>query len=116
MSTMTDTHGLSAPDDVTPDPQRVESEIAEHAGKMRAFVAAHGGSGTAVVQYIGRVGARLVVVGGDGLFTDAVVSTVDIAAAVCERAGIEVQDWDRELTARITLSAADRKAMAGTGR
>ncbi len=86
-------------------------------GELRAFVARHGGGGTAVISYVGRVGARIVVVAGDGAFGDAVVSSVDAGTEVCRQAGIPVADeWDRELSAAIRPSADDRRRMAGTGR
>jgi hypothetical protein len=90
---------------------------ARHAGRLRAFVAAHGGSGAAVVEPIGRVGVRIVVVATDGAYCDAVASSADTAAAICERAGIGVADgWTRDLSASIAPSPADRRRMAGTGR
>ncbi len=86
-------------------------------GEWRAFVLAHGGTGTAVINYVGRVGARIVVVAADGAFGDAVVAGVHAGAAVCRRAGIPVADeWDRELSAAVRPSAQDRRRMAGTGR
>ncbi len=86
-------------------------------GELRRFVADHGGAGTAVVSYIGRVGARIVVIGSDGAFGDAVVSGVEAGAKVCERGGIPVaEQWDRELSAAVRPSAADRRRMAGIGR
>jgi hypothetical protein len=86
-------------------------------GELRRFVEQHGGSGTAVISYLGRVGARIVVVGADGAFGDAVVSGVEAGAKVCERAGIPVAgEWDRELSAALRPSAEDRRRMAGTGR
>ncbi|MTD13762.1 hypothetical protein GIS00_07370 [Nakamurella sp. YIM 132087] len=81
--------------------------------RFREFVQAHGAPGVGVVQYLGRSGARVVVVAADGLFTDAVVPNEAAAADLCEQAGVEVEDWSRELTARITLSPADRLKMAG---
>lgn len=76
----------------------------------------HGGSATAVVNYLGRSGARIVVVAQDGLFADAVLPSVAVATEVCERAGIPVGEWTRELTGKIDVSPADRRRMAGTGR
>ena len=84
--------------------------------RLRGFVDEHGGPGTAVVAYLGRPGARIVVVAADGLFTDAVLPGMDEAAVACQQAGIPVESWDRELTAKITVSHADRARMAGTGR
>lgn len=85
--------------------------------RLRDFVAGHGGAGTAVVSYLGRVGARIVVVAEDGAFGDAVATGVEAGNTICERAGIPVADgWNRELSAKISPSAEDRKRMAGTGR
>lgn len=90
---------------------------ARHAGRLRTFAAAHGGAVQAVVEPIGRVGVRIVVVGTDGAFCDGVVSSAEAAAAICARAGIGVADgWSRELSASVTVSPADRRRMAGTGR
>jgi hypothetical protein len=95
----------------------LSSREKEQVGRLRAFVTAHGGPATAVIGYLGRSGARIVVVAGDGAFGDAIVSGIEAGAAVCEQAGIPVADgWDRELSAQITPSPADRQRMAGTGR
>lgn len=89
----------------------------EQVGRLRAFVTGHTGPATAVITYMGRSGARIVVVAGDGAFGDAIVSGVEAGAVVCEEAGIPVADgWDRELSAQLTPSPADRERMAGTGR
>ncbi len=85
--------------------------------RLRSFVAAHGGAGQAVIEYLGRPGVRIVVVAVDGAFCDAIAPSVDAAAEICEQAGIAVADgWTRELTATVSPSAADRRRMAGTGR
>ena len=103
--------GATAPEPAPgPDP-----EGRQVAARLKAFVAEHGGTGTAVVSYLGRGGARIVVVSADGPFADAVVPT-DQAEAVCAAAGIPTGTWDRELSGRVTASAADRRRMAGTGR
>jgi hypothetical protein len=86
------------------------------ADRLRSFVADHGGPGTAVIAYLGRPGARIVVVAADGRFADAVVPSTDEAVAACESAGIPVGSWDRELTSGITVTHHDRVRMAGTGR
>ena len=85
-------------------------------GRLRAFAADHGGHTVAVIEHLGRVGARIVAVAPDGRYGDAVVGSVEIATLVCARAGLDVRTWDRELSALITLSPADRRRMAGTGR
>ena len=96
--------------------EHLGNEVGRVADRFRAFVGAHGGSGSAVVQYLGRPGFRIVVVASDGTFADAVVSDQARADAVCTAAGVPVGSWSRELTSRITISAADRTRMAGTGR
>jgi hypothetical protein len=96
-----------------------KASVPEHArvsDRLRSFVAEHGGPGTAVIAYLGRPGARIVVVAADGRFADAVVPSMDEATAVCAAAGITPSAWDRELTSLITVAHADRIRMAGTGR
>lgn len=86
---------------------------------LRAFVAAHGGAGTAVVEHLGRSRARVVVVAADGTWGDQVVTGVgpgtDAARAACDAAGIPVVDgWDRELSAAVRPSPAGWARMART--
>jgi len=89
----------------------------EQVKRLREFLDAHGGQGTAVIAYLGRVGVRIVVIAEDGAFGDAVASSDLAGAEICERAGIPVADgWNRELSAKITPSPQDRRRMAGTGR
>jgi hypothetical protein len=72
---------------------------------MKAFAAAHGGSATAVVEYLGRSGARIVLVGADGAWGDQVVADVAAARAACEAAGVTVADgWGRELSDAVRTS------------
>lgn len=104
------------PAGTTQGAEHLRHEVSRVAGRFRGFVSAHGGAGSAVVQYLGRPGYRIVVVAADGTFADAVVSDRARADAVCSDAGVEVADWSRELTSRIAVSAADRTRMAGTGR
>ncbi len=86
-------------------------------GRLRSLVGAHGGSGVAVINNLGRAGARIVVVTGDGVWGDVVASSAAAAAAICEQAGVPVAEgWDREMSGRMVVSPADRRRMAGTGR
>lgn len=95
----------------------LDAAQARRAERLRAFVAAHGGAGEAVVEPIGRVGVRIVVVAADGSYGDAVAPSTEAAAAMCQRAGIAVAEgWTRELSASVAPSPADRRRMAGTGR
>ncbi len=107
---------MSTPGSAEPAAPGQSSDQAHVSTRLRVFVEEHGGPGTAVIAYLGRPGARIVVVAADGLFADAVVPGMDEAVLVCEQAGIAVGSWDRELTSRITPSHADRVRMAGTGR
>ena len=90
---------------------------AAQVGRLRDFRSGHDGTTVAVINYIGRVGARIVVIADDGAFGDAVASGVTAATEICSQAGIPVADgWNRELSAKITPSPEDRQRMAGTGR
>jgi uncharacterized membrane protein len=81
---------------------------------LTSFAAAHGGPGTAVVEYVGRGRARVVVVGTDGIWGDEVVSDVETGKAAAEAAGFTVTDsWDRELTAALKTTEADWLRMGG---
>jgi hypothetical protein len=64
---------------------------------IKSFAADHGGA-KAVIEYVGRRGARIVLVGEDGIWEDQFASGTDIARRACETAGIEVEnEWEREL-------------------
>lgn len=64
---------------------------------LKSFAAAHGGA-TAVIEYVGRRGARVVLVGQDGAWGDQFAESTDIAREACERAGVPVENgWEREL-------------------
>jgi hypothetical protein len=82
---------------------------------LKSFAAAHGGGGTAVVEYVGRDRVRVVVVGADGVWGDEVVPSVETGKAAAEAAGLTVKDaWDRELTAAVRTTQEDRLRMAGS--
>lgn len=81
---------------------------------VRAFVAAHGKPSRAVIEYVGRAGARIVLVGADGILGDVVVPDVAGGEAVCAAVeGVEVSEWDRDTTAAVRIGAAHRRRMAG---
>jgi hypothetical protein len=64
---------------------------------IKSFATDHGGA-KAVIEYVGRRGARIVLVGEDGTWEDQFVSGTDIARRACEGAGVQVQnEWEREL-------------------
>jgi hypothetical protein len=64
---------------------------------IKSFAADHGGA-KAVIEFVGRRGARIVLVGEDGTWEEHFASGTDIARQVCETAGVEVEnEWEREL-------------------
>ena len=78
----------------------------------KSFVAEHGTPARAVVAPIGRAGARVVLVGGDGAMGDIVVPDVATGEAVCAAAGVKTGEWDRETTAATRIGARHRQRMA----
>ncbi|GDY28923.1 hypothetical protein GTS_05560 [Gandjariella thermophila] len=79
-----------------------------------AFVAAHGKPSRAVVEPLGRAGARVVLVGADGALGDVIVPDMAAGTAVCDAvADLEAAEWDRDTTAAVTIGAAHRRRMAG---
>jgi hypothetical protein len=77
------------------------TEATEPAGDLvavlKSFAAGHGGA-TAVIEYVGRRGARIVLVGEDGIWADQVAQSTDVARQACEAAGVPIQNqWEREL-------------------
>jgi len=72
---------------------------------LRSFAAGHGGA-TAVIEYVGRKGARIVLVGGDGApGDDHFAPSTEEARAACAKAGVNVDnEWERELTEQMRPS------------
>lgn len=78
------------------------------------FVAEHGKPARAVVEPIGRAGARVVLVGADGALGDVLVRDVPTGEAlVAAAAEVEQHEWDRETTAAVKIGARHRRRMAG---
>jgi heterodisulfide reductase subunit C len=65
---------------------------------LRSFATEHGGA-TAVVEYAGRKGARIVLTGADGsIGAEHYVDSTQAARAACAHAGISLDnEWEREL-------------------
>jgi hypothetical protein len=64
---------------------------------IRSFAGDHGGA-KAVVEYVGKRGARIVLVGEDGSWSDQFAPDTDVARSACAKAGVEVEnEWEREL-------------------
>jgi len=79
---------------------------------LKSFAANHDGA-TAVVEYVGRRGARIVLIGGDGAWEDQFASGTDVARQACASAGIPVENsWERELVAQMRPSPQRRQSMA----
>jgi hypothetical protein len=94
-------------------PYAVDTTPSGHAGPtptglvagLRAFRTRHGAA-SAAIEYAGRKGARIVLIGRDG--TEAAefyAETTDAAREACARAGVTVQgEWERELTEQMRVS------------
>ncbi len=64
---------------------------------IKSFAAGHGGA-KAVIEYVGKRGARIVLVGEDGAWADQFADGTDIARQACATAGVAVENaWEREL-------------------
>jgi hypothetical protein len=84
---------------------------------IRSFAAGHGGA-KAVIEYVGKRGARIVLVGDDGTWSDQFAASTDIARKACATAGVEVEnEWERELMEQMRPSndlwrSMSRRSMA----
>ncbi len=74
-----------------------DSSPASLASGIKAFATGHGGA-RAVIEYVGRRGARIVLVGEDGEWADYFAAGTDMARQACATAGVSVDnEWEREL-------------------
>jgi hypothetical protein len=90
---------------------RLERRLAR---RIRAFAAAHGGAAGGQISYLGARGYRLVLVGADGGWGDAVAPSREALASAAERAGVTLQDaLDGELAARVRTGPYEWRRMAG---
>lgn len=82
---------------------------------VKGFVAEHGGSATAVLQPIGRLGVRVTLVGSDGILGDQVVPDLDTAKNLIATVDglTEADEWNRELTSIATPRKGHWAKMAG---
>jgi len=82
---------------LTADPTETTVSPANIAAGMKTFATVHGGA-RAVIEYVGRRGARIVLVGEDGEWADYFAPGTDIARSACVEAGVDVDnEWEREL-------------------
>ena len=80
---------------------------------IKSFAGEHGGA-KAVIEYVGKKGARIVLVGEDGGWGDLVAPTYAIAQQAVEKAGITVhEDFDGEFAAKVTTGRYEWTRMAG---
>ncbi|MBD0861515.1 hypothetical protein IA539_09855 [Gordonia sp. zg691] len=93
---------------------RVEAP-GEVVASVRRFVAREGGSAKVVLQAIGAAGVRITVVGdANGILGDRVVPDLATAQAVVDAVdGLELAEWDRDLTSEATVSPSHYRKMAG---
>jgi hypothetical protein len=92
-----------------------ESLPGELTGSVQKFVAAHGGSATAVLQPVGEAGVRVTLVGADGVLGDRVVAGMPTAEALVEAVDglARAEQWSRELVSKATPRPGHWAKMAG---
>jgi hypothetical protein len=98
-------------------PEQTETTIAPTRRQLvsaREFVALHGKPSKAVVENIGRAGARVVLIGADGMLGDVIVPSVATGAALVEAVeDLELADWDSATVSALRIRAEHRRKMAG---
>ena len=91
--------------------ERRAARIAKH---IRSFAAAHGGSADGVVEYVGGISTRIVLVGADGAWGDQVAPSPALATRAAELSGITVHEsFEGELGLKVRTSSYEWKRMAG---
>jgi hypothetical protein len=81
---------LASTQTVDPAPNNLVAGISSSA-------AGHAGA-KAVIEYVGKRGARIVLVGEDGAWADQFADGTDVARLACATAGVAVENqWEREL-------------------
>jgi hypothetical protein len=103
--------GMTAADK---DTERTATPSAKTIATAKAFVDEHGGAARAVVENLGRAGARIVLIGEDGRFGDLLVRDVAAGAALVAAVdGLSSHEWDGATTAALQIGAKHRRKMAG---
>jgi hypothetical protein len=79
---------------------------------LKSFVGDHGGA-TAVIEYAGRRGARIMLFGEDGVSTEQPAPSTDVARSACVEAGVALENaWERELMEQMRPSNDLWRSMA----
>lgn len=100
--------------DAAEDKQEVAAPNEKAIATTKQFVAQHGKPVRAVVENIGRIGARVVLVGADGAMGDVLVDSTAIGDALVETVpDVEAAKWDTETVAATKIGSAHRRKMAG---
>ncbi|MFJ4680010.1 MULTISPECIES: hypothetical protein [Kitasatospora] len=91
--------------------ERRAKRIAKH---LSSFAAQHGGSAEGVVEYVGSIATRIVLVGADGTWGDQVAPSYAIGLRAAELAGLTLHDeFDGELGLKVRTGPYEWKRMAG---
>ncbi|HJQ47690.1 MAG TPA: hypothetical protein VJ870_15435 [Amycolatopsis sp.] len=94
-------------------PSTDDTPTAKQLRAARQFVAQHGTQSKAVVENIGRKGARVVLVGADGALGDVLVASPAAGETLVESvADLEPADWDAETVGATLIGPAHRRRMA----
>ncbi|WP_238422340.1 hypothetical protein [Gordonia sp. 'Campus'] len=114
MTDTTDEKSGTTPDENSTSQKTVEAP-SEVVASVRKFVAREGGSAKVVLQAIGDAGVRITLVGdANGILGDRVVPDLAAAQAVVDAVdGLEIAEWDRDLTSETTVSPSHYRKMAG---
>ncbi|MEV7924603.1 hypothetical protein [Kitasatospora sp. NPDC088779] len=103
-----ETATATAPDART---ERRAKRIAKH---LSSFARQHGGGADAVVEYVGAVATRIVVVGADGAWGDQVAPGYAVGRRAAELAGLTLHDdFEGELALKVKTGPYEWKRMAG---
>ncbi len=91
--------------------KRIAKRIAKH---IQSFAKQHGGSAEGVVEYVGGIATRIVMVGADGSWGDQVAPTYAVGKRAAELAGLKLHDdFEGELALKVRTGSYEWKRMAG---
>lgn len=87
---------------------------AKLASQITAFAQQHGGSAEGQIAYVGQAGARIVLVGADGVWGDLMADSVGTARQATEEAGITVHEtFDGAMAEKVRTGPYEWSRMAG---